>query len=801
MRRGPLFAVTLGLLVSACGPRTTANEPPHALLTPLGPDAAARVELRQLEARPRLALVAREGDPAPALVLAVATEAGPAATVALAALVEARLRAGGFAVESRAARDAFYIRWASADGRLPAFFSALHEAFETPVDPRARDTASAAEHLAALRRHPLDAPELVPIVACTGALGAELGELTLDPTSAAGAARLDTLRHGTLHAGRAAIGVVGSAGFTSATLRAMENAPGFRLELPPADPPQAADSLGVYALPSGARPRLSLAVRAASPTAAVGAAERVGDGDSPLSARLGALEVPFRLAEVSGTARPRGGCVALTLEPTASEPVADLGAFALAASIARREVELALALPDDPLLAARQVLLAPEAVEAASRAAWWALVAPGVASPSRAALALGLPAERSRASELDKARRDFSTALERAAAQPPAELEQKSAIERGQGELWVLLGSPCGVASESAIDAGLTALGALAAASEVSAADVTLEPWIHPDGVGVLAHTAALGGREALAAAALRAGDAAARALVAAPLSVAAIERARASTLAHLDAAWGPRTLVASAFADALVPDHPSWALPLGPWARVSAHAPDAVTARWRSLAAGPLRLVVLANADASQVALASSAAERWLSPRGARGAPCPSRTPSPPRPGKTRRTLPRGADAQLLVALPAPPRGAPGHDGAESLAYALDGPEGALAEALRGTGVAARGSVRFLASPAAAVLFDVRVPALGADAAFGAVDALLSRLAKGELSPSTLARAAEAPTALDVRALSTSRARIEALWGQAAPPHAPVTPESLRALAIALAAEDRRLVVEGRPE
>jgi hypothetical protein len=801
MRSGPLFAVTLGLLVAGCGPRTTANEPPHALLTPLGPDAPARVDLRQFEARPRLALVAREGDPAPALVLAVATEAGPAATVALAALVEARLRARGFAVESRAARDSFYVRWASADGRLPAFFAALREAFETPVDPRAPDTASAAEHIAALRRSPLDAPELVPIVACTGALGAELAELTLDPTSAAGAARLDALRFGTLHAGRSAIGVVGSAGFTNAALRAMENAPGFRLALPPSDPPQTADSLGVYALPSGTRPRLSLSVRAASPTAAVGAAERLGESDSPLSARLFALDVPFRLAEVSGTARPRGGCVALTLEPLANEPASDVGAAGIAAAVARREVELALALPDDPLLAARQVLLAPEAVEAASRAAWWALVAPGVAGPSRAALALGLPAERSRASELDKARRDFSSALDRAASQAPAELERKSAIERGQGEVWVLLGSPCGVATESGMDAGLTALGALAAASEGATADVVVEPWIHPEGIGILAHTAALGGREALAAAAHRAGDAAARALAAAALSAPTIERARASTLAHLDASWGPRTLVASAFADALVPDHPSWALPFGPWARVSAHSSEAVTTHWRSLAASPLRLVVLANADASQVALAANAVQRWLAPRGGRGAPCTSRALPPARPGKTRRTLPRGADAQLLIALPAAPRGAPGHDGADILAYALDGPDGALAEALRSAGVAARGSVRFLGSPAAAVLLDVRVPALGADAAFAAVDALLSRLAKGELSAATLTRAAEAPLALDLRAQATPRARIEALWGPAAPPKVPVSPEALRALAASLAAEDKRIVVEGRPE
>src|SRR4051812_23576465 len=55
-----------------------------------------RIERRTLDARPRLTLVSRDGDPTPAVVVAVATDLGPVLTTGLAAVVEARLTAAGF---------------------------------------------------------------------------------------------------------------------------------------------------------------------------------------------------------------------------------------------------------------------------------------------------------------------------------------------------------------------------------------------------------------------------------------------------------------------------------------------------------------------------------------------------------------------------------------------------------------------------------------------------------------------------------------------------------------------------------
>ena len=80
--------------------------------------------------------------------------------------------------------------------------------------------------------------------------------------------------------------------------------------------------------------------------------------------------------------------------------------------------------------------------------------------------------------------RRFAAALEKAAAAwaaPPA-FERVGKLERGQGELWLVLGSPCGALAEGSTDPGMTALAlmtALAAQSGSTARGVTpTVPWL-----------------------------------------------------------------------------------------------------------------------------------------------------------------------------------------------------------------------------------------------------------------------------------------------------------------------------------
>src|SRR6185437_1777138 len=177
-------------LLAACGAAPAPVRPPAAT----GPVAAlpeggpGPIEVKRFDARPRLTLVTREGDPAPAIAAVFATGAGPATTVALAAAVEARLRAAGLDADVRADRDAFRARFVADAARAPAILAALASAVSRPITAGSPEIALAAQRLQSLKRHPLDAPELAATTACTGALGIAPGEALPDVSTAAGAA-------------------------------------------------------------------------------------------------------------------------------------------------------------------------------------------------------------------------------------------------------------------------------------------------------------------------------------------------------------------------------------------------------------------------------------------------------------------------------------------------------------------------------------------------------------------------------------------------------------------------------------
>src|SRR6185437_1059602 len=385
------------------------------------------------------------------------------------------------------------------------------------------------------------------------------------------------------------------------------------------------------------------------PVAAAAAAERLGAPDSPLVARLRLLPEAWRVTQVAGVARARGGCVALTIEATqhGTGLMPEEGA-ALAAATARREVAAELSgAHGDAAVAAREILRAADPREAAARAAWWSLSSADPAAPARWTAALGIPPVRDRegaeAAAGAPADSRFYAEIVHALASS-AGAEHRATVERGQGELWLLLASPCGVAEETAADAGQSALAVLAAVeSRRLAEDVTLEPWITPDGIGVLAHAPARDERETPTELARRVADAAARTLTAASPSPEAAAAARASALETIERRLGPQGTAFAAFAAAISPDHPSWVDPFGLWSPVAGAGAEALRLRALALAQGPLRLAVIANTDAAQAAAANDAVDRWLAPL-ASARTCHAGSPSAPRPGRHEAKLPSSA-------------------------------------------------------------------------------------------------------------------------------------------------------------
>ncbi|WP_437728697.1 hypothetical protein [Sorangium sp. So ce861] len=818
------------VLIAACSGAAPGGPtaPGHALVsTPEG--SVGRIEVRNLEARPRLTLVSRDGDPAPALVASVATDLGSVATTALASVVEARLVAAGFDVDARIDRSAFRVRLLVRDAaRVAPFLRALSAAFAQPIAAGSPEVARAIERLQALRASPLDAPELSPIAACTGRLGLAGAEPVVDLATPAGVRELEGWRTAALHAGRTSIAAVGPAAFCAEAARAAEGQGGWPAGGPPADPWPAADTVGVYATNQLERraARVTVAARVASPQAAVAAAERLGAPGSPLRARLSALPSPFRTVEVLGVARPRGGCVSVTIEASdlpAAPPVE--ASAALAAAVARQEIRRGLAVPPSPATATRQILTAQDPRDAGARAAWWALSgsAPS-APPERWATALGLPpsADPPRPTAPGEGgERLFAAELGRAlAAGAQPALERRTLIERGQGEVWVLLASPCGVAEEGVYDAGATALAALAAVqTRRRELDVTIEPWVTADAVGIIAHAPFRDDRETPAELGRRVASAAARTVAATTLGPEALTLARAAALEHLERLSGGRAAALEAFASAVAPDHPSWIEPFGVWDRVASGALETVQLRWQALATGPLRLAVLANADAAQAAAAAEAAERWLAPRLAPRACASPDGAVVPRLGHHDARLPAGTPLSQAVVgarLPAAREAASAtRDLAELTVAALSGEGGLLAAALGAAAppaadaaparrqLAARASARVLGGArAAALAVEIRAPSAELDEATARVKELLAGLAQ-RVTDADLDRAEALVARRERDALAEPRRRLIHLWSGRAPrtPPAKATLAAWRAFLASALGADAIVTVEARPD
>jgi hypothetical protein len=819
LRANRLALVAIATALAACGgsaPLGGAGAPLAGSLVPAREGPVGRIEVRRLDARPRLTLVSRDGDPTPAIVAAVATDLGPVLTTALAATVEARLVAAGFAVDTRVDSGAFRVRLALADpARGAAFLTALAQAFARPLAPGSPELALASSRLLALKRNPFDAPELLVVAGCTGALGVAPGDRGADPARSADDLRaLEGARAEVLHAGRTAIAAVGPASFTAAIAAGLAESQGWPVGDVARDAWPAGETVGAFTSPSIDRrgARLTLAVRTADPEAAAAAAERLGAADSPLVARLRALAQPWRVLEVSGVARPRGGCVSVTIEGSTRPVGMTLEvAAAQAGVLVRAEISAEVSLAGGTAISGRQILTAADPREAAARAAWWSLSAPAPpGSPNAWVTVLGVPAPATvpqrvgalpPAADVSPARFQAAFAQSLAAAAPVA--ERRAAVERGQGEVWVLLASPCGVAEEGAGDAGLGATAAIAAVeARRSDGAATIEPWITSDGIGILAHASFRDDRETPIELARRVGGAAARALAAPVLTTEIAAAARATTLDLLGRAEGPEAGALATFAPALAPDHPSWVEPLGLWGQVASSALEDVRLHQQSLASGPLRVAVLANADAAQAQAAGDAVDRWLTPGPARRA-CRAGAPLPPRPGRYEGHVPEGAPlARAMIGAPIPAPGAPGRDLAELARLALGGDHdrGLLAGAFQQAAGAA--SARILGgSRAPALVIDVRAPADGLAAAVAEVKLMLARLPQSA-TDADLDRAFAEQARLEQEGRADPRRRLVDLWAGRAPASRPKPSLAAFRAFLGEALKDAALiVVEARPE
>ena len=731
---------------------------------------SARIERREVAHHPPINLVLRLGDPLPALAFASAHDSGSVASVALSALILARLQARGISdVVSMPTESGVELAVLCAEpGSGPAFIAQITASLATPLAERDEALPLIQEHLVALRSRAFAGRAEATLADCSGELGHGPGVAVPDVRTPAGRATVDEYRKFAFATRASAFAALGSKDFVNAAASDLERA----AEWPSGDAPEDAwpssDALGTD-VSDGPR-RLAVALRVANADAALGSLRALTREDSSLGSRLRTFLPGYRLDRVAFQARPRGACLRVDLALPAGDPGPTPKDVAQAIQLVTEEMHATEFVETRAL---DENIIAPsDPRQAAARAAWRALMGRQEPSAERRFVALSVHTKELPAfAGLSRALSDFEARSAR------APLETNLRAEPGQGQMWVLLGSPCGTLGESNDDAGQSAL-ALTLAARAASAGVQLEPWLTTDAVGLLAHSARLPDESATQQAE-RLARALARALSEGDASGDSLALAQAQLFAAVGSA--PRPGYARLL-DALSPDHSAWLEPRGTWASLSVASRDSVAARARNLLRGPLRVAVLANEDEAQATVAARTLERWFAPWRDDTRRCQATAERAVHSGEVTLTIPDGANTEsAYIGLPFASRLVFERE-AEAFSALLNDAHGPLASALSAAqlGASARASI-IGGGRIAALVIEVRANEDDVRKATLEVRRTLDRLLTTQWSNDELSAAQQAATQRARGASLDPRRRIVDLW-RGSKPESPLSRSSLRA-------------------
>jgi hypothetical protein len=773
--------VVLGALwLGACAAAPPGPPPQAAAIT------ASRVSNQDDPYRPRLTLVERDGDPQRGVALAVYVPASPSAALAVSILVEARLRDGGLEQASvHPSASGFIVRTLCVSPEeVSRFIQVANSALVSPV------TAADAERVAA---HWRSAPPPRAAAASDAAVARCSGELVLPPDAEGPTsvpARL-AVWLASVRAGDAAFGVVGPRDFLDAGIDARSDLmPWTRLGTTGAVQFQG-ELAGAQPTATGAQ-TLSVALWGVPPAAAIAGAERFGEPDSLLSVRLGAGFPPWTLWRVASNLNRGGACLRVDLRAAGAPPSLDAVAVSVDSTVDELEYTLGRVKPG-PWTVAKQVLVTEAPEEAAAVAAWQALTAavPGDNSPPRRMVHYTGPL--SDGSNPERASRGF---VAPSAARAP-ELEPRRSVEAGQGQFWMLLGSPCGTGSEDAASAGQLALALHSAAAEhAGGSGVALEPWLNVDGMGILAHSGPATPYESPSGQAERVAEALARALLAAGPAPDTIAASRETLLQALPSGPAPGLALAMRQTTA---NHPSYLDSRGTWASLTAISARGVQLERQRFLRTKLRLASLGNHDEGQLQAAERRLEAILRSLDPGVAECPARGPVTPVPGKYLIDATGVRDADAVVAIPFPPAAGGPSEEARLTEWLMNRPGGWLNQALQKPGLVSTARARALGGGAAAALI-IEVHAVDDkhEEAVAQVRGLLERLRAGAATAADVKVARDHLAQNEATRRLNPRGRLVDLWYGAKRP--PATLESLHALHRAAFEAGREVVVMTKP-
>jgi hypothetical protein len=784
-----IFVLMLaGAVTTACpAPTPVAPENGRARPTAIPP----RVELMQVEHRPPISLVARLGDPFPAVAAAIRPDHGSRASAALAVLLRTRLARAGFPnVRQQTHHLGLQLQalLGSAEdaGR---FVTECARALNAPYRADAEEAAAIADAWGSLSVPTWSGTAEAAVAECSGEFGMATSGGASSPVQAT---EIERWRNDACSTNSVAFAALGPPQVLEAATEALRATPEWPERPAPQDPWPRADVVGADR--SGTGPgRLSVALRVADASAALEAARTLAQPGSALLRRLNALSPPWQLTRVVGTTRPRGACVRVDL---AAEQTAPPNSHAVAdvAELALQETRLALAANHDGTWSLEQsVLRPPDPSAAAAVAAWRALS--GTLHPGEARRFIAYVSNEALEGEASLAR-----ALGRADQRwKRPTLERRARVEPGQGELWALVASPCGTANESAKTAGAAAAFVTALATKLPVVEgVSIEPWITPDGIGLLAHGAPTDPYEQPTAHARRVGSALGQALGAARIEGEDQTNARNLLLQQVGTTPRPGWWLTL---NSLAPQRPSWLEPRGTWQALTELAGSAAEGQRQHFLQGPLRIAVLANWSEAQVPATVAGLQRWLRPLREEQRQCPAVSRSRPRSGVLRiDTSAPDRPPAGFVAVPMPGGTAAERRQAEWTLWLLNREGGWLQQALRAPGLASSARAHLVGGRrGAALIVELSASKDQIDQAVAQVRGLMKRLAQGAASKADVQQAVAHFAVRDRSASLDPRHRIVELWQGSSTAPAPDL-ASLRKLHRRVFHPDTHLVVIATP-
>ena len=594
--------------IAACGssrPRPAATESTDA----------AHVE-RHWVSKPSLSVVSREGDPVAALAFAGENRSGPAANVALAAIVQRRVsaRLGPPEVFPNAFGVSLVILLDDPKD-AESLLQSLEYAFKVPIGLGDIDDRLLERLRAALGSGSAASAGDAALADCSGELYADSQQLELLHNRPRLRESVERARAEIFHSNSARFAVVGTENLT----RAVELALSKMLAWPGAAPVgnlMASRPSTDVSLATGNSRHLSIAWRVNSIARANRAAEALRRRDSPLIAQVSALDADWKLESISSIARAVGACLRIDMSSASDGSTIIATNLETVARVAASESRMALEAANGPTLENQDFGLDNDPGRAARQIAWNSLSVPDQATqPSLRVHLRILPADASM-TNLEPALRDAVT------KRKPSPVDILAGLESGQSELWSIVASPCGTSQESADDAGSTAAWVQAICPRYTGhLGVQIEPWITVDGIGFIAHGLAQSASETPAAMATRLGNALGSIIATGTVTGAELAALREEVLLRVGAT--PRRGFWQ-LVDALSSSRPATFEPLGTFDSI--RRLDLARLRDRRMAwlASPLRVGALLNRNKDQLDSLSSALHRWLDPHRSELHQCP---------------------------------------------------------------------------------------------------------------------------------------------------------------------------------